>query len=310
MKYKVLLVVFLLILFLESIQKNSCQLDNSVHKLIISISQPCSLSVAFLRMMRQREDFLIVHEPGIYPWFLNYSSFNVKDNFFHEPKTFPEVEALITSLLKQQNTFVKEESYAAVHYLYDSEIVKSDNTYVVFLLRHPHQMFLSIYNKMKGAIPKDFADYQTMWKLFNHMKSTNSRQPLIICTEDLVKDPNKIIRQFCNYSDIPFKEESLRWENLIDNFKDHWIWYDTPYARFDKRWHENALSSTGFMEINRAYAVDKHGYPTFEEIENIKIREFYLNLYQEMMIYYDLFLLEYTAQQKSYFEKVDKGNKR
>lgn len=219
------------------------------------------------------------------------------------------MQSLITSLAAQQNTFVKEECFVANHYLYNEDIIKLPNTYTVFLLRDPHQIILSFYNKNKKGFSKVYAEFESMWKLFEYIKSVNLRQPHIIYAEDLVKDPHKIVKQFCDYADIPFKEESLQWEDLSQNFKNDKIWYDTPYARFSKLWHGNALSTPGFIDMNRTYAFDGNGKPTFEEIEDEKARELCLKFYEEMIPYYKLFLAEYSIQQKSYFEKYVESDK-
>lgn len=275
------------------------------YQCIISISQPCSLSVAFLRMMRERGDFLISHVPGL-------RAFQLLDNprtahahlyLYNEPKTFSEVEQYIISLKNKGNCFIKEECYSAMHYLYKSSLVQDPDTFIVFLVRDPHHVLLSIYNKVKTTVPGNkwcVVDYQNMWNLFEHIASVH-RIPLIIQMEDLTKNPEKIVRQFCDYAHIPFKKESLHWKNLWNNFTGNKInWYDTPYAQFSKIWHGNALKSTGFYHDEKQYKVDESGVPTFEEIKDVKLRAYYLKLYHEMLPYYNLFLEQYHMQQKTY----------
>lgn len=101
MTYNFLIAILLIALSQEIASRSSKKLNeldrnNSQHKLIISISQPCSLSVPFLRMMRQRGDFLIVHEPGIYAWILSINPKFVNENrYLYEPKTFSGCSRLL-----------------------------------------------------------------------------------------------------------------------------------------------------------------------------------------------------------------------
>lgn len=276
------------------------QIVNSVsakHKTIVSISAPCSLSVAFLRMMRQRGDFVVVHEPGLLAWRMHKHPEKVDhDTYRHEASLFSEVSEQMKKLIEDHNVFIKEEFYAAAHYLH--ELYDYSKVSVIFLLRNPHHILLSLYNKVKGKIPSAIVDYDAMLQLFELCEQKNKRRPFIIYTEDLTENPSKIIEQFCTYADIPFKEESLHWEDLSSNFINSEIWYDSVHARFDKTWHGNAWKSTGFIEHNKEYAIDKNSNPTFEEIEDAELRAEYLKLYHAMRPAYQRFMNMYHAQQK------------
>ncbi len=278
----------------------------SAHKLVISISQPRSLSVAFLRMMRERGDFFIIHEPGVPAWRMTYRPEKIsKADYKNERGTFSEVKDLLKELGAQQNIFVKEESYAACNYVNDPEITKSQDTYIVFLVRNPHHVLLSMYNKLLtyGKITEKLSsqkhpsiDYEAMWQLFNEIKSQSVHSPLIIFVDDLAKNPYQMVEKFCIFTDIPFKKESLAWENLIDDIGDKVTWYDNLYARFDKVWHGDAWQSTGFTPHNKMYAVDTNGLPTFQEIEDAELRLDFLEVYNKNMPYYQLFLDAYKNQ--------------
>jgi hypothetical protein len=283
------------------------------HKLVISISQPCSLSVAFFRMIWQRGDFATSHEPGVYAWRMidhpEYIEANeyLTSEYFHEFSTFAGVKQVISSLVEQQNTFVKEECYAAIHYLYDPDFIKANNPDIVFLVRNPHYVLISLYKTLNSLhcnqVPgKKFCviDYQNMWNLFNYLSSLKIKKPFIVNTDDLSNSPDQVVKQFCNYTEIPFKHESLQWEDLSNKFSNDRIWYDNPYARFDTIWHGKALSSTCFVQNTPSYHLDDNGNPTFEEIEDTNIRTTYLKLYEEMLPYYNLFMEEHQKQQNAY----------
>jgi len=264
---------------------------------VISISQPCSGSVAFLRMMRARKDFFISHEPGVYAWRMaNHPEEVDKDGYEQQLEHFDDVREFINSLLlKNQNNFIKEESYAAEHYVENSDFIRSRHMYSVFLIRDPHAVLLSVYQKMK-RVPKAVVNYEKMWELYNNIKSSSKNEPYIICFEDLMQHPKPIVKKFCEYINVPFIKESLKWEDLSNNFEDNITWHDTPFARFDKNWHGNALGSTRFIKVEKNYAVDDNKKPTFEEIQE-QLRSGFIEFYDEMMPFYELFLEEYRMQQ-------------
>ena len=261
-------------------------------KVIYLISTPRSCSTAFLRMMHARGDFEIFIEPGI----------KLYRNF--DNKTLRDTEEAIfkKSANYQKNVFVKEMIVPASKYLLpESNFLNQQNYSIVFLIRNPHHALISFYKKnsyYKKAKKRplsdqnDFMSYKKLYELFQKFQQ-KAMSPMIIQSEELVLNPRKIITQFCQYAKIPFKEESLSWQKLDGNFslKNEWGCLYTP--EIASNWYDTAMASDGLKDENLTkYAVDEHGQPTFEEIENLEHRKVYKKLYDNNMPYYKLFLDE------------------
>ena len=270
--------------------------DDNRAKAIYLISTPRSCSTAFLRMMHTRGDFVIINEPGVQPYYRFYKSSGAK--FL---KAFQEVKNKILQKLGnyQKNVFVKEMGYSACKYLSpESDFLKKQNYYTVFLVRNPHHALVSNYKKWPNivGILDDIMGYRQLYELFKKFQQKASNVPIIILAEELTVDSHKVVSQFCQHVGIPFKEESLSWQKMDENFPFEYEWnchVPTP-TQDASNWFDKAMVSNGFKDEHLTkYAVDEHGQPTFEEIKNVKHREFYKKLYVDNMPYYKLFLEEY-----------------
>jgi hypothetical protein len=115
-------------------------------------------------------------------------------------------------------------------------------------------------------------------------------KPLIIKTEDLYCNTEHTIKMFCDYCNISFIPEALRWQDLGEDFNGIQEWHEAKFADTTHHWHGDAIRSTGFHKPH-TYQVDAQGNPTFEEIEH-DYRSSYQNAYNYNKPYYDLLLAE------------------
>ena len=266
-------------------------------KVIYLLSTPRSGAMVFSRMMYVRGDFEIINEPGVQTFY-----------FLHEPgfpssiTSYEEVKNKIAQkIVTCQNIFIKEMGYAAYDYLLqDPAFLQEQNYYIVFLIRNPHHALISNYKKLRRGIVSnvlhDVMSYKKLYELFEKFKKSGINQPSIILSEELVANSHKIVSQFCQRVEIPFKEESLSWQKLDENFsfEHEWNWYHDKATQTANRWFDKAIESTGFTpEYLSNYAVDALGQPTFEEIENLEHRVFYKKISDDNLPFYKLFLEAY-----------------
>ncbi len=238
------------------------------HKIIYLISPPRSLSVAFLRMMQARNDFVIFHEPSLRPYAEIYHP--GLDWWSHcSFKTFQEAKKKILEASDQSDVFVKEVGFAVHEFLLNDDILTRPDVYVVFLLRNPHDAITSFYRESDHmpVLFSYFVSYQSTYDLFYFVKERGSNPPLIIKSDDLVRDPEQTVRAFCNKVGIPFVPESMSWQDLGHSFlgEDEWHEAKKPHNVF--QWHRDAIRSEGF-HVPRCYDVDSSGNPTFQEVKN------------------------------------------
>ena len=129
---------------------------NGSNKIIYLISPPRSSSVAFLRMMQARNDFIIMHEPTIlaHHFFNHTKEFEsgIITEWYNEnaPKTFEEVKKQILENACIGQVFVKEMGFAAKDFLVENkDFASAQNVTFVILLRNPHHAIISFYKKVE-----------------------------------------------------------------------------------------------------------------------------------------------------------------
>lgn len=260
----------------------------TAYKIIYLISPPRSMSVAFLRMMDARGDFTVLHEPTVRPYdnihypeltkdWWNTTAFN----------TFDEVEEHILQKSKNTNVFVKEMTFSSAEFLQRTGMLKQPNVHTIFLLRNPHHVVISFYNKC-NAIPNEYSrliGYKETYELFKYALVHGSHKPIILRTEDLYTQPKKTVRAICKALDIAFKPESLHWQDLGPGFSGEHEWREIKRTDLFQYWHGDAIKSTGFSKP-RSYNVDEQGNPTFEEIANQEHRNACIDAYEKNLSWY------------------------
>lgn len=263
------------------------------HKIIYMISPPRSLSVAFLRMMEARKDFVVMHEPSQRTFCLKHVPILAKEWFLSDaPATYAEVKQQIFEKSKTSNVFVKEMSFAVEDLLlYDFELAKNPDVYFIFLVRNPHHSILSFY-KRTDQTDDQFSfliGYEAQYKLFERLRQTSVNPVFILRSEDLYERPREVIQSFCKAMDIPFLEHSLRWDDLGEDFKGQKEWSEIKPQQLTHHWHSDAIRSQGFGRPSD-YAVDENGVPTFVEVQNEADRKTCQEAYLENNLAYQKLL--------------------
>jgi hypothetical protein len=223
-----------------------------------------SASTAFGRMMIERGDVAVLHEP-----FLALTQ--------GEAVTVPaaggrgavatsgrELVSCLAELGREHPVFLKE----VLDYRYDyvfgqpGELAWMTHT---FLVRDPRPA-ISSHFAIKPTVTCPEIGYEWLWELFQVLWSASGRQPLVIRSENLLRDPAAEIKGYCEAVGLPFMPDALRW---------------TPGDRSEwqrhRRWHLDAINSSGFTASQNAYpaTVDNHPvlrsfydhhYPFYERI--------------------------------------------
>jgi Sulfotransferase domain len=210
-----------------------------------------SCSTAFGRMMIERGDVTVLHEP-----FLALEQ--------GEPVTVPgsgggpartarpartgrELVDRLADLGRARPVFVKEVLDYRYEYVFGrpGELAWMTHT---FLVRHPRQA-ISSHFAMKPTVTCPEIGYEWLWELFQLLWSATGRQPLVIRSEDLLRDPAAEIKAYCAAVGLPFRPQAL-----------HWAPGDRPEWQRHRGWHLDAIRSSGFSSGQHAYpdTVDNH----------------------------------------------------
>lgn len=267
-------------------------------KIIFLISTPRSLSTGFMRMMQERGDFEIFHEPSTAPFdAVHYKSF-YKETFREDCfQSYEEITESIIAESKNANVFIKEISFCFHEYL-TKENPLLQKAHFAFLVRKPQDVVLSFYRKNSPVSwIEHLSGYKQLLELFELVADHGGYTPYLFFSEDLGEDPVRSVELFCNYMDIEFKPESLHWEKLEDSF-DGKIWRDGKKPEAIRHWHGDAIQSTGFVTL-KTVAVDENGVPTFAEIDSLEDRAACVEIYHHLFPYYEALQARWKSLQGS-----------
>lgn len=231
--------------------------------------------------MYARGDMIIFSEPGEYVF---ESKYNQDADCPYQ--NYESVKKELYEALKIGYVFAKDTPYSFYDGFYDDEaFLKDPNIEFCFLIRNPHASIISYHKVFQD---EDFSGlqwifewqvYELHYKLFKKIAKLRGKKPIVISSEELTTNPEKILKNFCQTLKIPFKQTMLRWPVLVDNFEPS-EWHDYNNPEIMQKWYKNVLSSTQFSSCQRDYDVDEHGKPTFLELkesERVAVKEVYKN---------------------------------
>jgi hypothetical protein len=91
--------------------------------------------------------------------------------------------------------------------------------------------------------------YEWLWELFELLRAATGRTPLVIRSEDVLRDPAGEVEAFCAAVGLPYLPGALRWNPG-----------DRPEWQRHRDWHLDAISSSGFTASANSYqaTVDNH----------------------------------------------------
>ncbi|MFI6601487.1 sulfotransferase family protein [Nonomuraea sp. NPDC050536] len=209
--------------------------------LIVMWAHSRSASTAFLRMMIERGDVAVLHEP-----FLALT----EEGSLELPggvTARSEKELLDRLKERQEPVFVKEVlDYEYPHLFgHPEDLAGIVHTFIV---RDPKPTISSHY-ALKPAVTCEEIGYERLYRLFELAWKATGRRPLVIRTEHLVREPAKVVETFCAYAGLAFLSESLTWQAE-----------DRPEWQRTRRWHLDASGSAGFQDRRNTYrdTVDNH----------------------------------------------------
>lgn len=206
-----------------------------------------SASTAFLRMMIERGDVAVLHEPFLALTQGEDVPVPAPDGGTAAATSGPELMTLLAGLARARPVFVKEVLDYRYGYVFahPGELGWMTHT---FLVRDPRHAISSHY-AVKPTVTCPEIGYEWLWELFRLLWSATGRQPLVIRSEDLLADPGSQVRAYCEAVGLPFLPGAL-----------HWPPGDRPEWQRHRAWHLDAIRSTGFAGSRNSYpaTIDNH----------------------------------------------------
>jgi sulfotransferase family protein len=193
-------------------------------------SAPRSRSTAFFRMMAERGDFTVVHEPFSYLMMHGHS-----DVGGTPVRSEPDLIRALLELPGQ--VFAKETT--GVRY---PEVVTTpeflDGVIHTFLIRDPRETIPS-YLRLEPDAPAERIGFGLLHEIYTAVAERTGRQPVVIDAADLVRNPEGTVKAYCVATGIPFVPEALSWQPA-----------QRPEWQPSRRWHETVAASTGLGAVS------------------------------------------------------------
>jgi hypothetical protein len=229
-------------------------------------SIPRSVSTGFERMMMERGDFKVIHEPFSYFFYAKEQAatavgMNVDPD---HPQDFDDIMRLILHEAENKPVFFKDMSYHPFSRTDEAFLRNFENT---FIIRDPAITLISHY-KLNPEFTLTEAGYEPQFKMYEMVKKITGKEPAIVDAEDLIESPFTVVKGYCDMVGIPFMPESLTWGA---EFKPEWKTWEV--------WHLDAAKSTGFIKDMEPFDFTVQDVPRLVEMYE-KSMPFYQALYE------------------------------
>ncbi|MQA25329.1 MAG: sulfotransferase family protein [Micromonosporaceae bacterium] len=210
---------------------------------------PRSRSTAFMRVMMERGDLQVVHEP--FSGLLAEGSFDVLGE---SAGSMPELlGALLRRSTDDARVFFKETS----DYRYDG-LLADERLYQrvvnTFMIRDPRAAVASHY-ALYPNVTLDEVGFEYLHTIFQAVREATGEIPAVIDGDDLVADPEGVLRAYCERVGLPFRPESLRWQPGAQR-----VWERT------EKWHRDVALSSGLTDRGRRHRVRPDNDPRLGEL--------------------------------------------
>ena len=233
-------------------------------------SVPRSISTAFERMMMERGDFKVIHEPFSYFFYAKEhgaAAVGMNVNPDH-PQDFNDILAMVKKEAEKKPVFFKDMCYHAFARA-DKEFMKLfKNT---FIIRDPAITLISHY-KMNPDFTLTESGYIEMDKMFDLELEITGNTPAIVDAEDIIANPKKVVNEYCDIVGIPYIEKALYWNA---EFKPEWKTWEV--------WHLDTAKSTGFVKDMEPFDFAINDVPRLKEMYET-VLPYYQKLYKHRIL--------------------------
>ncbi|MBN1171177.1 MAG: hypothetical protein JXA67_03305 [Micromonosporaceae bacterium] len=228
-------------------------------------SAPRCRSTAFARMMAERGDRVVVHEP--LSQVVDFGEVKVDDRIAH---TEHDVLAALRAIAAEKPVFFKDTTDFHYPGLLADQAFLAAATHT-FIIRHPAEAIASHY-LLNPDLGRDEIGFARLHEIFNAVLVATGTTPVVIDADDLVDRPADTVRAYCSAVGIPFVPDALSWQSGM-----------RPEWQATGRWHESTSSTVGFTRttdgrvevvtenpVLRAYC-DYH-LPYYEQLRTVALR--------------------------------------
>lgn len=191
-------------------------------------SAPRCRSTAFARMMAERNDRVVVHEP--FSQVVDFGEAKVGDRVAH---TEQDVLAALRAVSTEKPVFFKDTTDFHYPALLADQAFLAAATHT-FIIRHPDEAIAS-HRALNPNLGRDEIGFARLHEIFAAVQAATGTTPVVIDSDDLLDRPADTVRAFCSAVGIPFLPDALSWQ---PGMRSEW--------QATSRWHESTSRTAGF----------------------------------------------------------------
>lgn len=213
-------------------------------RIIALWSAPRSRSTAFLRMMMERDDLVVLHEP--FSVLAGFGEFEIAGRTV---RTEAELISAIRDLSAERPVFFKDTTdfrYPGV--LADEGFLREGAH--TFIIRDPAEVIASHY-ALNPDLDRADVGFSRLHELYTAVEKAQGEAPVVVDSDNLLDHPEATVRSYCERIGLRFRADALTWRSGVPT---EW--------RKTERWHVDASESTGFVRREKNYAdtVESNAY--------------------------------------------------
>lgn len=210
-------------------------------------SAPRSRSTAFLRMMMEWGDLTTLHEP-----FSRRANFDETMVDGRLVRTEVDLIAAIRELARRTRVFFKDTTdYACPGLLSDRRFLREATH--TFIIRHPREVIPSHF-ALNPELGRDAVGFARLHDLYLAVAEASGTEPVVVDSDDLVAQPERTTRVYCERVGLSFHADRLSWQPKI---LEEW--------RKTERWHRDAGRTSGFVRTQTVYDITVDNHPRLAE---------------------------------------------
>ncbi len=205
------------------------------HPVIALWAHPRSMSTATERIMRERGDCKVFHEPFLAYYYLQLKAADMPmlDTSNIGPTSYESIRDSLINAAQSRPVFFKDMSYFVTPRLFD-DTAFCKRLFNVFLIRDPRRSIASYY-KLDPGVTQIEIGIEAQWRHYQFLSESLGLDAIVIRAETLASNPRTVLGAVWERAGLPYNEEAFHWQ--ADAPPDDW--------NFVQGWHQQATASTG-----------------------------------------------------------------
>lgn len=208
------------------------------HPIIALWAHPRSMSTATERIMLERGDSTVFHEPFLADYYLHRAlrPMPMLEADRASTKDYAETRDEILAAGERGPVFFKDMSYYVLPRMFDDRSFAA-RLCNVFLVRDPRRSIAS-YAKLDPNFTDEEVGLEAQWRHAFFLCDVMEAAPMVISAEALTADPQAVIGEVWARAGLPFVASAFSWQ--AGEVPESW--------EYVAGWHGTAVNSTGIRQ--------------------------------------------------------------